>query len=233
MRVVVTRPLTDGERTAAALRALGHHVLVVPLMRVEPIPADLDGKWSGLIITSANAPAAIADNTARSSLTGLPVFAVGQRSAQAARHAGFVDVTSSDGDVYDLVAAIAARPATALPLLYLAGENRAVDLVGELSNRGLAVDQRVVYRTVTAPFPLALIEALRAAEVDAVLHFSRRSAANYVTAAEAAGLLKPALAVQHFCLSAQVAEPLAGASRIKIADRAEEASLIALLRPPA
>jgi|SRR5690242_4879640 uroporphyrinogen-III synthase len=233
MRVVVTRPLTDGERTAANLRAFGHHVLVAPLMRVEPVPADLDGKWSGIIITSANAPAAIGDNPARSSLTGLPVFAVGQRSAQAAQHAGFVEVMSSDGDVHDLVDAIAARPTAALPLLYLAGENRAADLVGELSNRGIAVDQRVVYRTVTAPFPLGLIEALRAGEVDAILHFSRRSAATYITAAEAAGLLKPAMAVQHFCLSAQVAEPLAGASRIKVADRADEASLIALLGAPA
>ena len=43
MRVVVTRPQADGERTAAALEALGHEVLVAPLMRVEPVAADLAG----------------------------------------------------------------------------------------------------------------------------------------------------------------------------------------------
>src|SRR6185437_7902150 len=218
MRVVVTRPLADGERTAANLRAIGHDVLVTPLMSIEPIPANLDGKWSGLIVTSANALAAIGKNTARSSLSRLPLFAVGQRTAQAARDAGFVHVVSSDGNVHDLVGAIAARPVAELPLLYLSGEDRAADLVGELSNRGIAVDQRVVYRMVPMPFSPALIDALRAGEIDAVLHFSRRSAASYVAAAEAAGMLKPAMAVQHLCLSTQVSEPLAGASRIKVAD---------------
>ena len=39
MRVLVTRPLPDGERTAAALRRRGHDVLLVPLMQVRPVPA--------------------------------------------------------------------------------------------------------------------------------------------------------------------------------------------------
>jgi len=39
MYLVVTRPQPDGERTAAALRARGHTVLIAPLMRVEPVPA--------------------------------------------------------------------------------------------------------------------------------------------------------------------------------------------------
>ena len=56
MRVVITRPQSDGERTAAALRARGHEVLVTPLMRVEPVTPDLHGKWGAVIITSANAP---------------------------------------------------------------------------------------------------------------------------------------------------------------------------------
>ncbi len=35
MRVVVTRPQADGARTAAALEARGHEVLLAPLMQVE------------------------------------------------------------------------------------------------------------------------------------------------------------------------------------------------------
>jgi uroporphyrinogen-III synthase len=91
---------------------------------------------------------------------------------------------------------------------------------------------RVVYHTVAAPFSPALIAALKVGEVDAVLHFSRRSAENYVAGANAAGMAQAALAVRHFCLSAQVAEPLAGADRIAIAARPEEAALIALLGTP-
>ena len=110
MRVVVTRPQRDSERTAALLRARGHDVLVASLMRVEPLAADLAGKWGAIIVTSANAPDAIASNPVREALTRLPLFAVGQRSADAARQAGFVNVSPADGDVRDLMRMLIARP---------------------------------------------------------------------------------------------------------------------------
>jgi uroporphyrinogen-III synthase len=232
MRVVITRPETDGERTAATLRARSHEVLLAPLMRVEPIAADLSGAWSAIIITSANAPAALAANPAHQALMTRPLFAVGRRSADAARAAGFTDVNSADGDVRDLVRLIAERQAGATaPWLYLAGENRAVDLVYELAVHGIAAEMRVVYRAVPAPFPPALIEALQAGAVDAVLHFSRRSGENYLAGARAAGIAEAALTPPHYCLSAQIAAPLiaAGAARVTVAPRPEEAALIALL----
>jgi uroporphyrinogen-III synthase len=232
MRLVVTRPQTDGERTAAALRAAGHEVLLAPLMRVEPVETDLSGTWGAIIVTSANAPPAIAGNPACKALFKLPVFAVGQRSAEAAREAGFTDVTSAGGDVRDLVRLIAERrPHAAAPLLYLAGEDRAADLVGELVMHGVAAEMAVVYRAVTAPFPPELTAALQAGEVDAVLHFSKRSAENYLAGAAQAGVAEQALGVRHICLSAQVAAPLAdaGAGRIAIAPRPNETALIASL----
>src|SRR5262249_40183361 len=152
------------------------------------------------------------------------------RSAEAARQAGFTDVTSADGDVRELVRLIeASRRKDEGPVLYIAGEDRASDLVAELLARGIAVEMRVVYRAVTTPLPNSLIDALKAGGVDAVLHFSRRSAENYVAGAKSAGVTGPALAVRHLCLSAQVAEPLAGASHIMIAARPDEAALIELL----
>ncbi|MSP32578.1 MAG: uroporphyrinogen-III synthase [Pseudolabrys sp.] len=234
MRLAVTRPQADSERTAAALRARGHDVLVAPLMQVEPVAAEIRSSWAAVIITSANAPGAIAAHPAREALIKLPVFAVGRRSADAARAAGFADVTLAGGDLRDLVRLIAERHADATgPLLYLAGEDRAADLIGELTARGIAAEMRIVYRAVAAPFPPALIAALKAGEIDAVLHFSRRSADNYIGGAGQAGIAQQALAVRHFCLSAQIAEPLsgAGASRIAIAARPDEAALIELLGP--
>ncbi len=229
MRVVVTRPQPDGERTAAALRARGHDVLEAPLMQVEAIDADLSGGWGGVVITSANAPAAVAANAARDALGKLPLFAVGRRSAEAARQAGFAAVSSAGGDVRDLVQLLAERHADATaPLLYLAGEDRAADLIGELNVHGIAAEMRIVYRAVTAPFPPALIDALKAGALDAVLHFSRRSADNYLAGAKAAGLLGEALQLRHFCLSAQIAAPLkdAGASQVAIAAQPNETALI-------
>lgn len=231
MRVVVTRPQADGARTAAALEARGHEVLLAPLMQVERMVADLSGAWGGVIVTSANAPGAL-DEAAKAALLGLPVYAVGQRSAEAARAAGFTDVVSADGDARDLARLIAQRqkPATA-PLLYLAGEDRAADLVSALAARGLTAELRVVYRAVTLPFPPELEAALAGDDVEAVLHFSRRSAQNYVAGAREAGIAEQALAVVHYCLSEQVAEPLraAGAGEVAVAPRPDEAALTALL----
>jgi uroporphyrinogen-III synthase len=235
MRVVVTRPQADADRTASALRGRGHEVLVAPLMRVEPITADISGQWGAIVITSANAPVVLAGNPARAVLIKLPLFAVGHRSADAARVAGFADVTSAGGDVRDLVQLIVERHADAkAPLLYLAGEDRATDLIGELSVHGIAAEMRVVYRAVTASFPDELIEALKAGEIDAVLHFSRRSAENYLSGANRAGIPGEALKPRHICLSEPIAAPLvaAGATAIAIARHPQEADLIELLVPP-
>jgi uroporphyrinogen-III synthase len=233
MRLVVTRPQSEGERTAAALRAAGHEVLLAPLMRVEPVAADLSGAWGAVVITSANAPAAISDNPERTTLITRPVFAVGRRSADAARQAGFTDVASAGGDVRYLVRLIAEQHADAkAPLLYLAGEDRAADLIGELAVHGVAAEMRIVYRAVTVPFPPELIEAFKAQAVDGVLHFSKRSADNFLAGAGAAALAETALAVRHYCLSAQIAGPLAaaGAAQIAVAARPQEAALIELLQ---
>src|SRR6516165_3443045 len=61
VRLLVTRPEPDGERTAAVLRARGHDVVLAALLQVEAI-ADAQlgsGPWSALIVTSANALRAI------------------------------------------------------------------------------------------------------------------------------------------------------------------------------
>lgn len=229
MRLVVTRPQLDGERTAAALRARGHDVLLAPLMRVVPLPVEIAGDWGAIILTSANAANTIAQNAAHKALCKLPVFAVGQHSAEAAREVGFVDVTSAGGDVRDLVRLIAERrPDARAPLLYLAGEDRAADLISELAMRGIAAEMAVVYRVVTAQFSPALTAALTHGQVDAVLHFSRRSAENFVAGATAAGVTAEAFKVRHVCLSPPVAAPLAnaGAVRITVAPRPDEAALI-------
>jgi uroporphyrinogen-III synthase len=232
MRVVVTRPQDDGERTAAALRARGHKVLVAPLLQIEPVQAVLRPNWGGVIITSANAVNAIAAHPAREALARLRLFAVGERSAEAARQIGFADVVAAGGSVRDLVRLLSARRADAeAPLLYLAGEDRASDLVAELAAHGIAAEMAVVYRAAAAPFPPALIAALKEGEVDAVLHFSRRSAESYLAGASRAGITAQALGVRHVCLSLPIAAPLtaAGAAKVAVAPRPDEAALIASL----
>ncbi len=110
MRLLVTRPHPDGERTAAALRARGHEVLLAELLRIETV-SDVrlgPGPWSGVILTSANALRAIEQHPQRAELLRLQAFAVGRRTAEAARAAGFHEVASADGDAQDLVRLLSA-----------------------------------------------------------------------------------------------------------------------------
>lgn len=232
MRLVLTRPQDDSERSAAVLRARGHDVLIAPLLRVETIDVPIRPHWGAVIITSANAAIALQAHKLRDALIKLPLYAVGQRSADAARAVGFTDVTSAGGDLRDLLRILSAhRPDKNAPLLYLAGEDRSGDLIGDLAVHGIAAELAVVYRAVTAPFPPPLIAALKEGAVDGVLHFSRRSADNYIDGAKKAGIAVQALSVRHFCLSAQIAEPLtaAGVAGITVAKRPDEAALIALV----
>jgi uroporphyrinogen-III synthase len=235
MRLLITRPEPDNERTASALRARGHEVMLAPLLRIAAVgDAELGaGPWAAVLLTSANGARAIATHPRHSELIGLPVLAVGHSSAEAARAAGFADVVSADGDGRDLARLAATRLAgSRLPVLYLAGEDRARDLPAELAVRGLSVQTVVIYRAArAAAFPPAVRAALEQGRIDGVLHFSRRTAETYVSCA--GELLERALAPVHFCLSDGVAEPLrhAGAEKIRVAPHPDEARLLALVSP--
>lgn len=227
MRLAVTRPRPDGERTAAALRARGHEVLLAPVLEVEPIAADVSGHWSGVIVTSANALRA-ADGRL-DALLSLPLYAVGARTAEAARAAGFKTIHVADGDARALVALIAGQT-IAGPLLYLAAEQRAADLEAGLAPHGITVVTRTVYRTHALPLAAELGEALRGGRIDAVLHYSKRSAEAFLAGASVTGLNAQALALRHLCLSEQVAAPLAaaGAKNLAIAGSPDETAMISL-----
>lgn len=232
MRLLVTRPEPDGERTGAALRARGHDVLLAPLLRVEAVACDLDqAAYGAVVMTSANAARAVAAHPSRAALVALRAFTVGRRTAEAALAAGFADVRSADGDKADLAALLRAEYEAARgPLLYLAGEDRAGEL--DLSASGIAVVTAVIYRAAAAErFPDAVAAALAAGAIDGVLHFSRRSAETYLACAHRADLLAPTLAPLQLCLSAAVAEPLAaaGARAVRIAARPDEAGMLELV----
>jgi uroporphyrinogen-III synthase len=236
MRLLVTRPLPEAERTAAALRARGHEAVVAPALRVEiTSPAFGSGPFSALVVTSGNAARALKDHPQRGDVKNLPLFAVGARSAAAARESGFENVISAGGDVNDLAGLLAKTFARQnATLLYLAGEDRAGDLAAALAPGGIRVETVVVYRAVPDQrFADLLGSALAAGSPDGVLHYSRRSAEAFLAGARAGGVTARVLPLAHFCLSAEVAAPLisAGATNTIVAAHPDEASLLALLSP--
>src|SRR5271163_674498 len=97
MAVLVTRPHPDDEATAVALRARGFETLRAPMLRFEAVAFndDTDATYDAVIVTSANALRGIEPHLEGSRLLKLPLFAVGEHTASAARRVGFGEVTTA------------------------------------------------------------------------------------------------------------------------------------------
>lgn len=237
MAVLVTRPHPDDEATAAALRARGFEVLLAPMLRFEPVAFhdDLDALYGAVVVTSANALRGIAVKGHR--LLELPLFAVGEHTASAARQAGFTHVMPASGDaaaLRDLVLAKvkAKELKKASTLLYLAGADLARDLAGELGEGGLRVVTHTTYRMVpVASLPREVCDAFAASRIEAVLHYSRRSARAFLDAARAGGVEISALSIPQYCISAAVAAVVreAGATQVMVAGSPDENALFEAL----
>jgi len=239
MAVLVTRPHPDSEISAEALRGRGFEVLLAPMLRFEPVAFldDAEVDYGAAIATSANALRAIEPQLAASRLTKLPLFAVGERTASLARKAGFSNVIAAQGDaaglrdlVLECVRARALKKASVL--LYLAGADLSRDLAGELGERGFSVVTQTTYRMIpVASLPRAVCDAFAGNAVEAVLHYSRRSARAFLEAVRADGVEISALAIPHCCISPAVATILrdAGANQVMVAASPDEKALFEAL----
>ena len=239
MAVLVTRPHPDDETTAAGLRARGYEVLQAPMLRFEPVAFhdDIDARYGAVIVTSANALRGIEPHLKGHRLLELPLFAVGEHTAIAARRAGFTHVIAADGGAASLRDLILARVRAkelnkASTLLYLAGADLAHDLAGELSERGFRVVTQTTYKmSPVSSLPYEVCDAFAANRVEAVLHYSQRSARAFLDAARAAGVEISALAIPQCCISAAVASIVrdAGATQVTMAASPDENALFEAL----
>lgn len=221
MRVAVTRALPEAKRTADRLRAAGATPVIAPLLTILPCAFDTNvDAAQALIFTSTNGVRAFPNARGASAL---PVFAVGDATAAAARESGFTDVRSADGNVSDLAALIkrACDPVKG-KLIHIGGAHLAGDLAGELKHAGFEIERRIAYEAVAAiALPAALSEPL-----DAILFHSPRGARTFVAlgALQAGNLIAA-------CISEAAAEPLRkiGWKRIIVAPAPREDALLAAL----
>jgi len=227
-RVWITRARPGAEATAARLSAFGFDPLIDPLLEVRdlPWPPDLAGVGA-LAFTSRNGVAAFARASRERSL---PVFAVGDATADVAAEAGFTHVESARGDVADLAALIVERrPAGAV--LHPAAAEPAGDLVSPLLRAGIEARSVAVYETVARAPDAATLDALD--DLAAVLLHSPKAARALAAVLEA----RPAPVLRALCLSPAVAAPLAGLvadgrlGAVAAAPRPRETALFDLLAP--
>jgi uroporphyrinogen-III synthase len=228
MRVLITRPLQDGEETARQLALRGHQGLVAPLMSVRFLdgPEVMLDNVQAILATSANGVRALARRTPRRDVT---LFAVGPQTAAEAEKLEFQNVKNADGDAEALALAAShwAEPGKGT-LLHVAGEGNDAKLLGSLA--GFTLRQEILYATLAVEkMPAAAAAALREGRLGAALFYSPRSAAIFRDCA-----LKEDLSVEAviaICISAAAAAALAPLSfrQLRLAAKPNQAALLKLL----
>ena len=230
---LITRPRADSDGLADQLRQRGFEPLIEPLLDIVFLPGakpEREGT-QGILATSANGVRALAVRLGDSlaDWRDLPLWAVGDASAKAARQAGFTRVASADGDVDSLAALVAAEADPKKGrLLQAAATQLAGDLAGQLGKSGFVIDKQVLYEArPAAALSERTIAAIEQGQMVLALFFSPRTAGLFVRLAGALNCAKVTAAA----LSPAVAAALAGLDwkRVIIAERPRQDSLLAAL----
>lgn len=232
MRVLITRPHSQAEEMASELRAHGIEALIDPVLdiRLRPDPEiDLDGVQA-ILVTSANGARALAEAV---KVRDLPVYAVGDATADTLEARGFQRVVTADGDGSSLAERVALElDAADGDLLHASGSRVAGDLVGQLSALGFTVRRAILYDAeASESLTPETLAALGEGTIDAVLFFSPRSARVFVKLAVDAGLEDALAGSDAICLSPAVAEAAAEASwrRIRVSPELHRSALMEVL----
>ena len=106
MKILITRPRKEAEKTAELVSAQGFQPLIDPLLTIHFRPeamaeftAAMASPVDKVVITSINGAHALAQITTR---RDLPLLAVGEATAEVLRSHGFAQITVGTGDVASL-----------------------------------------------------------------------------------------------------------------------------------
>ena len=152
--IITIRPEPDASHDVEWLRRYQVPAIAVPVMRAEQQLYDLPDAppFQAIIFTSRRAIAAIASIDKMSTLEALrslPVYAVGRRTALAARQAGFDHVITGHGDGKALVPLMVANlNPNAGDILWPSANIISFDIASRLADFGYSVRQIPVYAMV-------------------------------------------------------------------------------------
>ena len=233
LRLIITRPQEDAEPLADELAALGVENLLAPLLSIEVSGTetpDLSGV-SALLLTSANGVRAFAHLSKERTM---PLYAVGEASALAAKKVGFKNIESAGGNVETLAKLVCKKlDFRDGAVLHIAGSTMAGDLAGILGQSGFDYRRVQLYhaKAVKNLTPQCLI-AIKDALVDGVILYSPRTARALMDLLIKAGLDDCTWQLSAFCLSEAVAAEIAAYkwARIVVSETPDQASLVKSVR---
>ncbi len=176
-RLLVTRAEPDASDTARLIAELGGEAVLLTTRREVAILEPAPPKPDLLIATSPRAFRL--GESIPADWRALPSLTVGGVTGDAARQAGFSDIRVAGGEAASLKPLLA--PFAGKRAIYLAGEPRRPELEADACGAGLTLDLWRRYRMEEGAAPEE-VDAKLASRIDAVLHFSRESAASLARA---------------------------------------------------
>lgn len=215
--VLVLRPEPGCSATVSAALTLGLNAHAVPLFAVEPRAWTVPdaGAFDALLVGSANAFRHGGTNL--ESLRSLPVHAVGEATAEAARASGFTVARCGSGGLQGVLDKVAAGT----QLLRLAGEER-IELTAPL---GVPVKDVVVYASVPRPLVPAALPLLTQGAL--VLLHSAEAARHLASECARLGIARSTLALATIGPRVTAAAGK-GWREVETADQPSDAALLAL-----
>lgn len=139
--LIILRPEPGATETAGRARSMGLDAVILPLFEIRPLPwtAPDAERFEAILMTSASSARFGGPELAK--LHGLPVHAVGETTAEAAREAGFQVTSIGTGGVEGLD---------------LAGEQRLLHLTGRHRRPVEGAECIAVYESAELPPPAGL-----------------------------------------------------------------------------
>lgn len=218
VKLLVTRPQPDADRTASALRALGIEPVIAPML--EPMQRDgalPDAKTvSAIAFTSLNAVRFFAALDPDPVFFDLTVYAVGEATADAAREAGFKTAFAAEGTLIDLTALIA-RTHKAGTIFYPHARDLSGDLAANLAPHGIEIIASEIYAMEQATSLSAdVATALQRGEIAGALFYSQRTAEAFATLLSGPEFMVTRTMLHCLCMSSKCAEPLLSRHFVRI-----------------
>ncbi|MBF0622178.1 MAG: uroporphyrinogen-III synthase [Magnetococcales bacterium] len=191
--VVITRPAHQSAKTAQLIKQFNGQSIIAPLLSIQPpqdpkpLASALDNldRYDAILFTSANGAQPILDRWPTPPDTMPPLYAIGEKSAESLRKAGYTCLTPDHGpsNAESLARFIlsTSEPKQIKRFLFLRAEQGKEILTTLLTEAGHKVNLVFAYRTSPAEsMPEAIEQTLQKEIVPAVLLLSLKTAENFL-----------------------------------------------------
>lgn len=175
--ILITRPLADAQMTAEALKERGYDSIQAPVLRISPLNFTLPAaeEIDALMVTSHNAADLM--HHLQQSYKMKPVYAIGRRTTDSLRQAGFSRIIEGSGTGPELTKRLMRDLSPQSRILHLCGrhlssESEAAKKMQDL----LHINNMPVYEALeVTTLPEAVLKALKNQTIHSAIFFSART----------------------------------------------------------